>query len=513
MNPLPSGLPIQHFAAPIAAEQPQEAAGSQVLYPHANQLSLARMSRNTLAVLEQSNGQYNYLAMRAIGLISDCPLDLHSAQGADAWYSSPAGDLAVCARLNEQSQYDVISISSPTEMFFLTDPSPAAWHDSASSVTDSEQLPVSSHSDAQHSRGQLTQVMIRQNNSQDLLGWPLPSGVSVGTQSTGFSDDGSASTAAAIPGPRRTRTAHAPRPRPYPASSRSEAPSKGTRQRRSAATNEQIRAELKNDDGTWRTKRAVASSLHTAGVGVSNNRILAQLQAAGGVRRLPSATNDQIRAQLENDDGTWRNRSDVTSALHAAGLGADNYRIQTQLRAAGRARYLPSATDEQIRAHLKNDDGTWRAQEAVASSLHTAGLGAGYNRIQNQLRTVRGGRKLPSATDNQIRAHLKNDDGTWRTQQAVASALHAVGLGAANIRIQTQLQAAGGGRKLPSATNDQIRAELKNDDGTLRTHGAVVSALHAVGLGAANNRILAQLQAAGGARRLRGATDDQSGRS
>ncbi|WP_223538375.1 hypothetical protein, partial [Pseudomonas sp. GL-B-16] len=352
---------------------------------------------------------------------------------------SPAGDLAVCARLNEQSQYDVISISSPTEMFFLTDPSPAAWHDRASSVTDSEQLPVSSHSDAQHSRGQLTQVMIRQNNPQDLLGWPLPSGVSVGTQSTVFSDDGSAATAA-IPGPRRTRTAHAPRPRPYPASSWSGAPSEGTRQRRSAATNEQIRAHLKNDDGTLRTHGAVVSALHTAGLGAGYNRILIQLQAAGGARHLPSATNDQIRAHLKNDDGTLRTKKAVVSALHAAGLGADKYRIPNQLQAAGGGRRLRGATNDQIRARLKNDDGTLRTQQAVASSLNAAGVGARSARILAQLQAAVGARRLPSATDDQIRAHLKNDDGTLRTHGAVVSALHAVGMGAQDKRIRNLLQ-------------------------------------------------------------------------
>ncbi|WP_223538251.1 hypothetical protein, partial [Pseudomonas sp. GL-B-16] len=277
------------------------------------------------------------------------------------------------------------------------------------------------------------------NNPQDLLGWPLPSGVSVGTQSTVFSDDGSAATAA-IPGPRRTRPPHAPRPQPYPASSRSEAPSKGTRQRRSAATNEQIRAELKNDDGTWRTQEAVASALHAVGLGAANIRIQTQLQAAGGGRKLPSATNDQIRAHLKNGDGTLRTERAVASSLHTAGVGVSNNRILAQLQAAGGVRRLPSATNEQIRAFLKNADGTWRNRSDVISALHVAGLGADNYRVQNQLRAARGMRYLPGATDDQIRAHLKNADGTLRTQQAVASSLNTAGLGVGYNRIWVLLQ-------------------------------------------------------------------------
>jgi len=79
----------------------------------------------------------------------------------------------------------------------------------------------SSHLAAQYSRGQLAQAMIRQHNTQDLSGEPLPSGASVSTQSMVFSNDGSAG----VPGPSRTQPNQSARSEPYPASSQSGASS------------------------------------------------------------------------------------------------------------------------------------------------------------------------------------------------------------------------------------------------------------------------------------------------
>ncbi|TPG84388.1 hypothetical protein EAH72_35085, partial [Pseudomonas caspiana] len=222
-------------------------------------------------------------------------------------------------------------------------------------------------------------------------------------------------------GPSRNRPAHAARSAPYPAtslSSRSGPTSEGQPPTRRGATVEQINAHLRNDDGSLRTQKEVASALHAAGWGASNARITAQRQAAGGARTT---------------------------------------RIAAQLQAAGGARYLPGATVEQINAHLHNDDGSLRTQKDVASALHAAGWGASTTRIAAQLqaaggaRTTRiaaqlhaagGARYLPGATVEQINAHLRNDDGSLRTQKDVASALHAAGWGASAARIAAQLQAA-----------------------------------------------------------------------
>jgi hypothetical protein len=125
-------------------------------------------------------------------------------------------------------------------------------------------------------------------------------------------------------------------------------------------------------------------------------------------------------------------------------LGAGVARIDAQLQAAGGARYLTSATDAQITAHLHNDDGSLRTRRGVASVLHTAGLGAGVARITAQLQAAVGARLRPGATDAQIDAHLHNDDGSLRTRSDVASDLHAAGLGAGVARITARLQAARG---------------------------------------------------------------------
>jgi hypothetical protein len=139
-----------------------------------------------------------------------------------------------------------------------------------------------------------------------------------------------------------------------------------------------------------RTRRGVASVLHAAGLGADITRIDAQLQAAGGARLRHGATDAQIDAHLHNDDGSFRTRSDVASALHAAGLGAGVARIDAQLQAAGGARLRPGATDAQIDAHLHNDDGSLRTRSDVASDLHAAGLGAGVARITARLQAARG---------------------------------------------------------------------------------------------------------------------------
>ncbi|WLI10737.1 MULTISPECIES: hypothetical protein [Pseudomonas] len=296
-------------------------------------------------------------------------------------------------------------------------------------------------------------------------------------------------------------------------SSRSGPTSEGQPPKRRGATDNQITARLHNDDGSLRTHSGVASALQAAGLGASNARIDAPLQAAGGTRRLRGATDAQINARLHNDDGSLRTRSGVASALQAAGLGAGVTRIAAQLQAAGLgagvaritaqlaaggARLRPGATDAQIDAHLHNDDGSLRTRSGVASALRAAGLGASSARIDAQLQAAGGARLRPGATDAQIDAHLHNDDGSLRTHSGVASALQAAGLGASTMRIAAALRAAGGARLLRGATDAQINAHLHNDDGSLRTRSDVASALHAAGLGAGVVRIDAQLQAARG---------------
>ncbi|MEE3505819.1 TAL effector repeat-containing protein [Pseudomonas sp. 10C3] len=217
MNPIQSGVSAQHHTASINAGQPLEPSGSQAQHNHPNGLSLAGMSRNTLYVLEQANGSHQLLAMLAINSIADNALHLQSTQGADAHYITAAGDFTVQARLNEQSLYDVIRISSPTASIYLS--IPPITHDDSSSVMGGQQPSVSSHLATQYPVGQLAQAMILKHNPQYFSGDSLPSGASTSTPSMVFSHDGSAGAAADIPGPSWTRAAHIARVNPYPAPS------------------------------------------------------------------------------------------------------------------------------------------------------------------------------------------------------------------------------------------------------------------------------------------------------
>jgi len=190
------------------------------------------MSRNTLDALDQTNASHTPLAMRAIQSIADSALSFQSAQGANAHYATvngglTNGGLTVHARLNEQSRYDVISISSPTAatIYLSVPPPPATTHHEAPSVTSEQPPSPSSHLAAQYSRGQLARAMIQQNNPQDFSDKQLPSGTSVSTQSMVFSQDGSTGASTGVPGPSRTRLPQTARSEPSPASSQSGASS------------------------------------------------------------------------------------------------------------------------------------------------------------------------------------------------------------------------------------------------------------------------------------------------
>lgn len=130
-----------------------------------------------------------------------------------------------------------------------------------------------------------------------------------------------------------------------------------------------------------------------------------------------------------------RTRQALQEALHASGLGIIRRKITEQLRPVRGEKHRPSSRDDQIRAHLRNQDGSLRKQEEILNALHDAGLGAANERIAKELVTVREVIKRPSAEDHQILPHLRNKNGSLRTQRQVAAALPEVGLGAANERI------------------------------------------------------------------------------
>jgi len=127
------------------------------------------------------------------------------------------------------------------------------------------------------------------------------------------------------------------------------------------------------------------------------------------------ATDDQIKAQLKNPGGTMRNYRQVIKALHAIGLGVDVLRVNEALQNARGRVQLPSASDEQVNTHLKSPGGTERNQRNVMEAMKSAGLGVDANRISKQLQKERGVKTRRAASDDQIIMQLKNPGGTVRS--------------------------------------------------------------------------------------------------
>jgi len=517
MNPIRSGIPAQQYAASNSVSQPLELSGSQAQHNHPVTLSPAQLSHNAHLDLNTLTAQpdvdYQRLASEVRNALQDGTLRLQSTSRMDATYQAVVNlpgsanpmsiahltstDLTICARLNDQSQYDIIGANlhgpSISVSIDLPDPPPPSTRAEASSAS-GQPRSVSSQLAAQYSRGQLAHALIQLGNPQDFSGAPLPSGASVSTQSMVSSHAGSAGASAALPGPRRTQPTHTSTSRtaPYAASAQT---SEGKQPKRIAATDDQIRAYLHNDDGSLRSQLAVSTALHTAELGAGNKRITIQLQAAGLVK-LPKPTDEQVRAHLHDAEGMLRTNEDVAKALKNAGLASGTRRIREELRAAGAPQLMPSATDAQIEMHLHNPDGSLRTKAQIASALHDAGLGIGDRRLTTRLQNERGARSLPGATDEQIGAHLHNDDGSLRTQRSLASSLNASGVGASQGRISAQLRAAGGVQLKPGATDAQIGTHLHDVDGSLRSRIAVSSALNTAGFGASDKRIGAALRKA-----------------
>ena len=100
------------------------------------------------------------------------------------------------------------------------------------------------------------------------------------------------------------------------------------------ASVEQIRAHLRDEHGSVRTRRGVKDALHAIGLGAKTTRVTEQLTLLRGVQRRTPATYNQARAKLRNEDGKLRTNLEVVEALHASGLGASSERIAILLKAA-----------------------------------------------------------------------------------------------------------------------------------------------------------------------------------
>jgi len=162
-------------------------------------------------------------------------------------------------------------------------------------------------------------------------------------------------------------------------------------------------------------------SLDTGRGQSSNHRSETQVAPSGmpiasnGLGQPPtriSPTDAQIQAYVIDADGRIRSRKKIVSLLHENGFSAASDRITriiAELETSGVAvrkerirepKPKPSgsgtkpkrikASDLVIQRYLLNSDGTMRSQEGVAAALHKAGYGAANDRITRQIQQIRG---------------------------------------------------------------------------------------------------------------------------
>ncbi|MEO4016095.1 hypothetical protein [Pseudomonas rossensis] len=332
--------------------------GSQAQHNHSGALSPALISHTTQLALDrleaQPDGHYQLFALLTRNSIADGALHIRSFQGKNAYYGQEvkvlggeSARLTIRARLNEQSEYDIIGIdlhlisSEQTESLNLSNP-PAMTNDDIPS----EQLPISGQWLAQCGGVQLAQPMTLQNDLQVFSGTSLPSGASTSTQSMVFSHDGWAAGASSdIPGAHRTHAARTANFEPYPASSsrtRGSAPEKapdnpaqtvpqGKRPKRPGATDDQIRAHMRNSDGELKTRKAVVKALHAAGLGANTTRLSALRQRETRLR----PADEEVGRQIQNHN---RHRHRHRHRQHYACLRMADRGSAHQFPAAQRAR-------------------------------------------------------------------------------------------------------------------------------------------------------------------------------
>jgi hypothetical protein len=100
------------------------------------------MSTNTLDALWQTKVNHETLAMQAIVLLEAAGFNLLLGHDGNAHYATPDASVAIHARLNDESRYDIISITSPSEApMFLSVPPPPS-HEQPSSATGREPPPT-----------------------------------------------------------------------------------------------------------------------------------------------------------------------------------------------------------------------------------------------------------------------------------------------------------------------------------------------------------------------------------
>lgn len=133
MHPLDPANYSRLYDLSINPGQPLDASGPRSQSRHPQTLSLAGMSKNTLAALYQTSRSREGMAMLAIHSNADSILSLQSAYGRNTSYATADGDLSVHARWDGQPHYDILSIASPyANPVYLSVRPPVITHPTAS---------------------------------------------------------------------------------------------------------------------------------------------------------------------------------------------------------------------------------------------------------------------------------------------------------------------------------------------------------------------------------------------
>ena len=119
MNRLQPDIHPAHDRAPFGSAHPAAPAR------HPRTLTVCGTSLKALFLLEKNNESHNLLAVAVINSIADNTLRFQSEQGVWASYATENGHLSILVKLNEQSRYDVVRISSLAETVHLNFSPPA----------------------------------------------------------------------------------------------------------------------------------------------------------------------------------------------------------------------------------------------------------------------------------------------------------------------------------------------------------------------------------------------------
>ncbi len=548
MNSLQSVIPAHLRTLPSSGELLVAASISRLPHSHSDVLFPAVISLNAQRALDQAEAQPNdyhrLLALLAKNGIAESKLHMQSYQGADAHFGQnmtvPGGEsanLTIRARLNEQAQYDIVCIDlhmpafGSTESIYLSGPPAGAARDSASPPL------TPTHPAASDSATEVADAMVVQNNPPSHCGTLSAALLShnallaldqVETQPNsrhqllallarnGISDN-----------ELRMQSNHGADANFGQQVTQSDGEVANLTIR--ARLNEQAQYDIAGIDlhmpAFGRTESihllghaaAVSRESSTPNMGAGQVPPSTHLAAHYSRSQLTEAMVRQNKPQNysaplpsgasgSTQTMAFSHLGSAAESLTASGSGPIRtqatrnalngpYPGSTRSGATGsQARVRP--TDDEIRALIRGPDGNLRTHREVRDKLYALGRTASSSLIHSIFQNLEGRRVLPSASDGEISARLRNPDGTLRNEKDVLRALHADKLGARGERIRSLIRQAPDNLMRRSATNDEIRGRLRNPDGKLRTRDQVFEALHAENLAAANDRVRSLLQEA-----------------